>query len=174
MTTKMYYILKFLFSDVSLSNLKTAINLNFMKDKIFVGRLEGFKKTVKTTNYGFLIWIVISFSSCSFLETEEVKSIYEGVWTGSYTGQDDYGRWKMVVDVKGSISGSIRSELFDNSFEVSGNVENSGELYMSSGETSSGATFKGLMFANSTSGTWENPVADISGVWDGMKSDGLE
>ena len=112
---------------------------------------------------------VFSFS-CSLSEHGEIKSIYEGVWTGSYTGSEDAGTWEMIVDSKGNITGSIISEVLSYDYEIIGNVENTGELYMSCGTTSSGATFTGYMFGDVTNGTWENPSVNITGEWDGRRT----
>lgn len=118
--------------------------------------------------------ITLNASSCDFLETVEFISIYEGVWAGTYTGPDDSGTWIMKVDSKGEISGAISSELFGINYDITGHVENSGELYMSNGETSSGATFRGYINGDTTNGTWENSAVNITGVWDGTRKSNSE
>jgi hypothetical protein len=118
-----------------------------------------------------ILIITLFISSCSSSSDEDtsISSSFEGNWSGVYTGADDNGIWNMTVDGNGSISGTSTSKVFASTFEVSGNVQANGNLSVTVGTASSGATFVGEMRQSTASGTWNNSSLNYNGNWTGNK-----
>lgn len=135
-----------------------------------VSRFAILERFVKFTVIGFILF---SFPSCSLSEDVEIKSIFQGLWVGSYTGEEDFGTWEMHVNETGEIIGTIYSDLLEQEFEIMGTIQNTGALIVSSGTTTSGAVFTGYMIDNEANGTWKNASIAITGEWKGVRKMGL-
>ncbi|SDG69669.1 hypothetical protein [Winogradskyella thalassocola] len=75
----------------------------------------------------------------------------------------------MPVDNTGAITGISTSNVFNQTFDVNGNVEDNGNLSVTVGNASSGATFEGTMDESTASGTWNNTSVNMNGIWEGAK-----
>ncbi|WP_390451747.1 hypothetical protein [Chryseobacterium sp. Alg-005] len=94
---------------------------------------------------------------------------FNGNWIGTYSGTD-HGTWKINISNSGNVTGSAHSNDYNEDFEISGNVNNNGQLNAVLGSSSSGGTFKGTLSGNSGNGTWSNNVGTPhSGSWNGNK-----
>lgn len=119
-----------------------------------------------------LLTLIIGFSifSCSSDDDNENQtSEFQGNWNGTYTGDQDNGTWIMTIDNTGSITGTSTSNVFNQTFDVNGNVEDNGNLSVTVGNASSGATFEGTMDESTASGTWNNTSVNMNGIWEGAK-----
>jgi len=74
------------------------------------------------------------------------------------------------VSSTGVVTGTTTSIVFQDTFDVSGNVNNSGQFSSVAGGATSGATFTGQMNGNSANGTWINNSAGMNGTWSGNKN----
>ena len=95
---------------------------------------------------------------------------FEGKWSGSYSGTKDHGTFKINVSSTGKVTGTTTSAVFNEDFDVNGNVSESGNFSAIAGSASSGATFTGQMSGNNGNGTWINTSANMSGTWTGGKN----
>lgn len=119
-----------------------------------------------------LLTLIIGFSifSCSSDDDNENQtSEFQGNWNGTYTGNQDNGTWIMTIDNTGAITGTSTSNVFNQTFDVNGNVEDNGNLSVTVGNASSGATFEGTMDESTASGTWNNTSVNMNGIWEGAK-----
>ena len=84
-------------------------------------------------------------------------SAFAGTYAGTFIG-DDSGKFTVVVDTTGNITGTGESITFG-IFDISGTVDPSGNLELVAGNTSLGAIFSGIIASDGTvSGTWETTI----------------
>ena len=113
-----------------------------------------------------ILLVSISNSSCS--NDDENNSQYEGIWKGTYTG-DDSGVWQVVITSNGSLNGTFSSSSADVTIELNGNVDSNGhleatyEFFLINGE------FTGDIEGNNASGIWKNNTDELEGTWEGSK-----
>lgn len=104
----------------------------------------------------------------SGLPPASANAAYAGSWSGEYTGPDA-GTVSVAVGQDGSALGQGVSTLTGISFEITGKVQNNGQVQLvqtAAGATSTGATFSGaLTRAGQGSGTWEASSYNLSGAW---------
>ncbi len=124
-------------------------------------------KKVKILLFGIIGLMTLSCSIGD--ENAKIISIYEGSWSGTYTGTKDNGDWELQVDKEGNITGITKSYVNEGISKVEGSVYSNGDLYVSSGTTSGGTVFIGEMSGNIVKGSWVNEVEDFSGEWTGNK-----
>ncbi|QMU63833.1 MAG: hypothetical protein GKR88_05695 [Flavobacteriaceae bacterium] len=120
-----------------------------------------------------ILTLVIGFisTSCSNNNDNETQiSEFQGNWNGTYTGSEDNGNWSMNVNEEGIITGTATSTDSNDVYDVNGNVQENGNLNVTLGTVTSGATFVGTMNENTTNGTWQNTSENISGIWSGSKN----
>ena len=113
-----------------------------------------------------LLVILMVFIGCSKGGSSDSNCIYDGYWTGTYSG-DESGI------VYGSISNCSISGYVDDgidSYPVSGSVTNNGAFSATAGSASTGAVFQGQLSGNTGSGTWINASAGLQGTWEVTKS----
>ncbi|MEM5564762.1 hypothetical protein WNY78_06585 [Psychroserpens sp. AS72] len=94
---------------------------------------------------------------------------FQGNWVGTYSGNDN-GTWNIDVSQYGIVSGTATSTIFNQSFNISGNISLNGILTATLGNVSSGSTFIGEMVENNASGTWNNNELNMNGNWSGSKN----
>lgn len=99
------------------------------------------------------------------------RSVFNGNWNGTYTGEEDSGAWSVLIGYDGKITGTIISKN-KNEYIVFGIIDNKGSFEIRSDGTPA-IIFKGI-FDNNTalaSGEWinesSNPTAN--GAWSGGK-----
>jgi len=129
---------------------------------------------MKKTILIFLSISLITFlNSCSNNDDETIvqPTDYQGIWNGTYSG-DDHGTWTATVDDNGVATGSATSEIYSATYSLNGtvNLEN-GQFSATIGEASTGAEFSGQFSVSNTettgSGSWTNESLNMTGVWEG-------
>ena len=100
-------------------------------------------------------------------DNDAPPSQYEGNWKGVYSG-DESGTWNININEEGIVTGSAKSNA-NKTYELNGNVTNSGTFSATAGSTSTGTTFTGQLSENNASGTWKNALVNVKGVWSGSK-----
>lgn len=123
-------------------------------------------KTLKITLATLVLGVL--FYSCTDHYVEPI-SIYNGEWNGTYTSEQDTGIWVVYIDQRSQITGHLHSTVTSVKSELNGTVKRTGEMKVTAGESSHGATFIGEIHEDKVSGTWENPNADLHGVWEGTR-----
>lgn len=117
----------------------------------------------------FLIIFTVLITSCSNDDDSKSDFEFQGVWSGTYTG-DDEGVWAVTVNSSGVATGTATSNFTSDTYTVSGNVDSEGGFLATIGSASTGTTFSGTMATDETaSGTWENTYTNKSGIWLGAK-----
>lgn len=125
------------------------------------------KKLILTT---LTIIFSVIILSCSNNDDNDSAFPYQGHWSGTYSGQQDHGTFSINVSSKGIVTGTSSSVVFNEDFDVNGNVSQSGQFSAIAGSATSGATFTGQMSGNSANGTWLNNSAGMNGTWSGDKN----
>lgn len=126
------------------------------------------KNIKKIQVYVLLITLVaIMFSGCN--KDDGSASISKGHWSGTYTGTGDSGIRDIYINSAGKISGIALSNIFYESYELTGNTDTNGHFNATFGTTSLGGSFTGQMTGNSASGTWVNDYLNMNGTWTGSK-----
>lgn len=109
--------------------------------------------------------------SCSSDDDSNTTNSFVGNWTGQYTGNQDNGNWNVNVDENNEVSGTVTSSVFNETYQLQGQVAENGTLTATFGSTSVGGEFEGQLNSNnSASGTWVNTGANMSGTWSGNKN----
>lgn len=141
---------------------------DFSFNSSFKPLLRESKKVMKNVKFLLFAFLGLVTLSCT-IDGEHAKiiSIYEGRWSGTYTGPEDSGVWEMQVNKEGQITGITKSNMMEGSSVVKGSVQNSGAVYVSTGSTSGGAIFIGEMSGDVATGSWVNKSVDFNGEWSG-------
>ncbi|MDN3693330.1 hypothetical protein QWZ06_14060 [Chryseobacterium tructae] len=116
-----------------------------------------------------LLLTAFLFIGCSSDDNETIYD-YVGTWSGTYEGGDK-GVWNFVVDKKGKVSGTMHSDVSNDNFNISGTLNNTGDLVGTVGLPSKGE-FKGkLNLDKKANGSWSNtlPTPAQYGTWKGEK-----
>jgi hypothetical protein len=120
--------------------------------------------------------LLIVFSAIAMLfilsckkDSQSYSSPFEGNYKGDYMGAGDDGTFKFLVDSAGNISGTVTSTAYDTTFQGTGTVATNGQLTVTIGAITSGATFIGTMRKSDVSGTWVNQSYNGNGTWGGAK-----
>jgi hypothetical protein len=96
--------------------------------------------------------LLILLGGCSDDDDDDVSQ-FAGTYRGTFTG-DDSGRFTVIVDNVGDITGTGRSNALGR-FIIDGVVESNGDVEF--GITTTAATFSGRISASGVvAGTWEN------------------
>ena len=106
------------------------------------------------------------FISCSEDNDSINNSEFEGNWSGTFSGNDS-GTWNAEIFSNGNINAELFSSIYNNSFSANGVVDNSGNVNLTFGSTSTGAVFTGQFSNSSASGTWTNESLSYYGTWSG-------
>ncbi|MBB4805453.1 hypothetical protein HNP38_000725 [Chryseobacterium defluvii] len=116
-----------------------------------------------------LLLIAFSFIGCDSSEEENIYD-YIGTWSGTYDGSEK-GTWSFVVASDGKITGTMHSEPTNENYNISGNLDTSGQLNAVIGLPSDGEFTGTLTIDKKGNGTWRNsvPTPDRSGSWTGEK-----
>ncbi len=126
------------------------------------------KKTITI----FILFLLVSCLNEN--EQNDVKnptesSPFEGVWEGSFSGNDE-GTVTVKVFHDGNVSGASYSTKYNESHALSGAIDDMGKANITIGKASTGASFKGQFTTNMVaSGTWENDWIGWSGTWTANK-----
>lgn len=120
----------------------------------------------------FILTIGMLLTACS-KDDENLLARYDGTWSGTYTGDDDNGTWSVIIDEEGIATGVATSTTFGESFPVNGVVAPNGEIDLTTGTTTPGGTFTGVLdpVQGTGSGTWINHLTSppMTGTWSGTK-----
>jgi hypothetical protein len=114
---------------------------------------------------------VASFSACGDDDGPCIgENPFEGMYEGIYSG-DDFGEFEATVDSCGQVTGEAFSLVEDESYGISGDVSEEGDLVFIAGSVSSGATFSGTIDQTGfLQGTWSNrpasPAASAAARWE--------
>ena len=132
------------------------------------------KLNIKTNEMKKLIFLpililTILITSCSSDDDNSSSSIFEGNWSGQYTGNDDNGNWTVNINSDGIVSGTATSTVFSESYDINGTTSENGTLTATLGTTSAGGEFIGQLNGNSGNGTWTNTSVNYNGNWTGSK-----
>lgn len=115
--------------------------------------------------------IGLTILSCSSDDdNNNTTSQFQGDWSGTFTGDEDNGSWNATVNGNGEINGTVTSDVFSVSWDATGMVQDNGNVNISAGSATSGATFIGTMNSSSANGTWENTIENMNGTWTGNKN----
>lgn len=123
------------------------------------------KTTIKSV---IILFSILAFTACSSDDSGDVMVEFAGTWSGTFSGGDS-GTWQISVTNNGTANGEVFSNNLGGFLSVSGSVDTSGDFRATAGSAENGATFSGTFVENSSSGTWENNAADISGTWQGSR-----
>ena len=126
------------------------------------------KNVLKITLF-FLITLLISCSSDDDNDNQP-QLIFAGEWSGTYSG-GDRGTWNATIGETGTVSGEAFSNNSQQSLPLTGTIATDGEFRATAGTAENGATFSGTFTVGSSSGTWENTAAQVSGTWTGSRID---
>ncbi len=111
-----------------------------------------------------------SLVSSSFAE-DHVTTTYFGVFVGSYNGTfsgTDAGNFEAIIGADGVITATGFSAA-DGFFTASGQLSTNGDLLLTTGGTSTGASFNGTIdYQGNISGTWSN--GPYGGDFSGMRT----
>jgi len=116
-----------------------------------------------------LIFIICTLGLLSFLvqscSRDDDQDTIEGTWNGSYDGADDQGVWTATISKERVFSGKTTSTKTSVSQDISGNVDENGNLHAS---TSLGVSFIGKVEKNKNAlGTWTYGTSE--GTWKGSQ-----
>jgi hypothetical protein len=121
-----------------------------------------------------ILFLAIAFfaisvtSSCdkSDNDNETNAFVYDGDWSGTMTG-GDRGQISFTVETDGTLSGNGFSSQSQSSFNLTGTVNSSGQLDVTS--SNSNNSFIGTLTASTGSGTWTDKGAQLTGNWTATK-----
>lgn len=99
-------------------------------------------------------------------DTDSNAFVYDGDWSGTMTG-GDRGQISFTVGTDGKLSGNGFSSQSQGSFNLTGTVNSSGQLDVTSNNSNN--TFTGTLTASSGSGTWTDQGAQLTGNWTATK-----
>ena len=109
----------------------------------------------------------LSFKLTTFLEFILMRRLSRSYYTtGTFSGNDS-GTWNAEIFSNGNINAELFSSIYNNSFSANGVVDNSGNVNLTFGSTSTGAVFTGQFSNSSASGTWTNESLSYYGTWSG-------
>jgi len=117
----------------------------------------------------WLFVAVLAMTVACKKDREVAISLFAGVWSGQYAG-DDQGTWSVTISDNGEISGTGQSTRLGTTFSMEGNVSKDGSFTATIGTVATGSEFTGRLTGNGTaSGTWTNTVTDppMRGTWSG-------
>jgi hypothetical protein len=119
--------------------------------------------------YLLTLCLLIIASSCSKDDNETPDSPFKGEWNGVFSG-DDTGSWEATISANGTIIATTFSEEFGN-YTAEGKISADGDVSLTFGSVSTGATFTGTFSETSAQGKWVNNSGydDIIGKWRGFK-----
>jgi hypothetical protein len=117
-----------------------------------------------------LFSLIVCLLSCT-KSNDPTTNQFAGIWKGDYTGTGDNGSWTMNIAADGKVTGSATSVVFSQTYTVNGTVGSNGQIVITFGTASSGATFTGTLSGNSASGDWINNSRNppYTGTWSGSK-----
>jgi hypothetical protein len=110
--------------------------------------------------------LMLIHNSCKKEDLSPISQ-YKGNWSGNYTGTGDFGTWNATINSEGTVSVSAHSNVFNENYQLTGNVNSNG---MFSAISSIGSSFTGQFTENNVSGTWVNSTLGINGTWEGSKN----
>jgi len=116
--------------------------------------------------------IGITIFSCSNDDDNNngnTTSDFQGNWSGTFTGDEDNGTWSGTVNENRELSGTVTSDVFSVTWDANGTIQENGNVNITAGTATSGATFIGTFNATTASGTWNNTSASMNGTWSGNK-----
>ncbi|MXS72864.1 MULTISPECIES: hypothetical protein [Chryseobacterium] len=95
---------------------------------------------------------------------------YIGTWSGTYEGTQK-GLWNFVVASDGKVTGTMYSESTNENYNISGFLNNSGQLTAELVLPADGQFSGTLTLDKTATGTWvnESPTPARSGTWKGTK-----
>ncbi len=119
-------------------------------------------------NLFYLLTLCLLISACS-KDDNEAPSPFEGEWSGVFTGADS-GSWKATISSSGNITATTNSEEFGY-YSAKGKISPDGDVTLTFGSVSTGATFTGTFSETSAQGNWVNNSGnnDMTGKWRGFK-----
>ena len=127
------------------------------------------KTFIRNSTVIFLISLIIGISAIACSSDDNYVSEHQGIWRGTYTGNEDEGRWELTVDQKGNITGILTSGIIVQTFQLGGKVKKDGKLNLAIGNVSSGASFSGEMSGDSARGVWSIESENLHGEWSGTR-----
>lgn len=113
--------------------------------------------------------LLVSILNTSCSNDVENNSQYEGIWKGTYTGDEDSGTWEVDITSNGSLNGTFTSSSANFTIELNGNVDSNGHLEATYEYLMFNGEFTGDIEGNNASGVWENNTDDFNGTWEGSK-----
>ncbi len=118
-----------------------------------------------------VILLMMSFLifSCNNDDEPGGVELYQGTWSGTYSGDVDNGTWSVQINEMGGISGTATSTVMSMNYGLTGTVNSDGDFLATSGSATTGTTFTGVLTATNGQGTWENNQSGLSGIWSGNK-----
>jgi len=116
-------------------------------------------------NVSFLLLACLIFASCE----EDKYAKYEGIWEGSYLG-DEEGTWKIRVEENGISEGvAYPADSEGKSFIFRGSVNEDGELTMSATVFNKALIYEAFLTETDLSGSWSGDEGNFTGTWSGAK-----
>jgi hypothetical protein len=117
-------------------------------------------------NLSILLFACLLFISCE----EDKLAKYEGIWEGSYIG-DEAGTLKIRIKDNGISEGVAYPEDAEDgqSFVFTGAVNDDGELAMSATVFGRVVIYEAYLTESNLSGSWSDQEENFSGTWECAK-----
>jgi hypothetical protein len=126
-------------------------------------------KSFRSIQVYVLLITLVSILFCGCKKDDTPIFAFSSMWTGTYIGTGDNGTWHVTINSQGEVSGSAHSDVFYESYKLTGNMKSNGQFYATFGSTSLGGSFTGQALDNNINGTWANNHLKIYGTWSGSK-----
>jgi hypothetical protein len=128
-----------------------------------------YMKSIKKIQVYILFITLVVLVNYSCKKDDSLSFLYSSTWKGTYTGSKDNGTWRVNIYSDGKVTGTAHSDVYYESYDLSGTMSADGKFYATFGTTSLGGSFTGKMTDNTISGTWVNNILGMSGNWSGSK-----
>ena len=130
--------------------------------------LNNMKKILILSTITLLAFAIISCSKDDTEVEEELVFEYLGVWSGTYSG-DDEGTWELDVNDSGKFIGTMSSDVLPVNSEFDGTVDDSGRVNAVITNDLGSGSMQGQMKDGQVTGSWNINIQNLGGVLQGSK-----
>lgn len=117
-----------------------------------------------------ILYLVLTLLGCSNSNepTTPNNTAFEGLWSGSFSGEDN-GTWTFSVDNNGDVTGSLTSKAFNEIYFLNGTVDDTGLLEATVTKDAVVGTFTMQLDSAQSTGEFENTVAQRTSSTEGKE-----
>jgi len=130
--------------------------------------LNNMKKILILSTITLLAFAIISCSKDDTEVEEELVFEYLGVWSGTYSG-DDEGTWELDVNDSGKFIGTMSSDVLLVNSEFDGTVDDSGRVNAVITNDLGSGSMQGQMKDGQVTGSWNINIQNLGGVLQGSR-----